>query len=72
MNLSSRHRGTASSLFGSARFLALAVCPLWFTPLYQSVAMPAIFFASAAFGVALLLPLAMLAARVSRVPAVSG
>jgi MFS transporter, ACDE family, multidrug resistance protein len=72
VSLSSRHRGTASSLFGSARFLALAVCPLWFTPLYQSVAMPAIFFASAAFGVALLLPLAMLAARVSRVSAVSG
>jgi MFS family permease len=63
VNLSPRHRGTASSLFGSARFLALAVCPLWFTPLYQSVAMPSIFFTSAIFAIILIIPLALLLLR---------
>lgn len=60
VNLAPRHRGTASSLFGSARFLAMAVCPLWFTPLYQSVAMTAIFYASAIFALVLLVPLTIL------------
>jgi len=63
VNLAPSHRGTASSLFGSARFLALAVCPLWFTPLYQSVAMSAIFYASATFAIALLVPLTVLSLR---------
>jgi MFS family permease len=63
VNLSPRNRGTASSLFGSARFLALAVCPLWFTPLYQSVAMNAIFFTSAIFAIILIIPLALLLLR---------
>jgi MFS family permease len=66
VNLAPRHRGTASSLFGSARFLAMAVCPLWFTPLYQSVAMNSIFFASAIFALALLVPLTILSLRVGR------
>lgn len=70
VNLAPRHRGTASSLFGSARFLAMAVCPLWFTPLYQSVAMTAIFYASAVFSLLLLVPLAILAMRGGRAQAI--
>jgi hypothetical protein len=41
----------------------LAVCPLWFTPLYQSVAMNAIFFTSAIFAIILIIPLALLLLR---------
>ncbi len=63
VNLAPSHRGTASSLFGSARFLALAVCPLWFTPLYQSVAKTSIFFTSAIFSIILIIPLALLLLR---------
>ena len=43
VNLAPQHRGTASSLFGSARFLAMAISPIWFTTLYQRVSMPSIF-----------------------------
>ncbi|HEX7101115.1 MAG TPA: MFS transporter [Nitrolancea sp.] len=71
VNLAPRHRGTAASLFGSARFLALAVCPLWFTPLYQSVAMTAIFYASAIFALVLLVPLTVLALRGGRAAVVA-
>jgi len=71
VNLAPGHRGTASSLFGSARFLALAICPLWFTALYQSVAMTAIFYASAIFSLALLIPLAVLSLRGGRTATVA-
>ncbi|MGA7670356.1 MAG: MFS transporter [Nitrolancea sp.] len=63
VNLAPRHRGTASSLFGSARFLAMAVSPLWFTPLYQSVANASIFFVAASSAILLLLPLVVLRMR---------
>ncbi len=63
VNLAPRHRGTASSLFGSARFLAMAVSPLWFTPLYQSVANASIFFVAASSAILLLLPLVLLRMR---------
>lgn len=63
------HRGTASSIFGSAKFLVQAIAPLWFTPLYQSVAPRSIFAVSALLAIALLAPLAWLHARRARKPA---
>lgn len=60
VNLAPDHRGTASSLFGSARFLAVAVSPLWFTSIYQSISMSSIFYVSAASAIALLIPLMVL------------
>jgi MFS family permease len=66
VNLAPLHRGAASSLFGSARFLAMAVSPLWFTTLYQSVSMSSIYYASALSAVLLLLPLGFLRSYRSR------
>ncbi len=60
VNLAPRHRGTSSSLFGSARFLAMAISPLWFTSVYQSVSMSSIFYVAAASAIVLLLPLMVL------------
>lgn len=63
VNLAPEHRGAASSLFGSARFLAMAISPLWFTSLYQSIAMSSIFYVAAASAVVLLVPLTVLRSR---------
>ncbi len=71
VNLAPQHRGAASSLFGSARFLAMAVSPLWFTPLYQSVAMTSIFYTAAASAVLLMVPLAVLRARQPQAPRIA-
>jgi MFS transporter, ACDE family, multidrug resistance protein len=57
------HRGTASSIFGSTKFLAQAVSPVWFTPLYDAVDPTMIFYAAAVMAVLLLLPLAILRGR---------
>jgi ACDE family multidrug resistance protein len=60
VTLAPQHRGAAASLFGSARFFAMAISPLWFTALYQSVALSSIFYVSAASAIVLLVPLAYL------------
>ncbi len=57
VNLTPQHRGAASSLFGSARFLAMAISPLWFTSLYERILMPSIFYVSAASALLLVIPL---------------
>lgn len=66
VTLTPLHRGAASSLFGSARFFAMAISPLWFTSLYQSVATSSIFYVSAASALLLLAPLAYLRSYRSR------
>ncbi len=60
IDLAPLHRGTASSLFGSARFLAMAVSPLWFTSIYQSISLSSIFYVSAGSAAVLLIPLMVL------------
>jgi predicted MFS family arabinose efflux permease len=60
VNLAPEHRGAASSLFGSARFLAMAISPLWFTAMYQSISTSSIFYVAALSAVLLLVPLAAL------------
>ncbi len=57
------HRGTASSIFGSTKFLAQAVSPIWFTPLYDTVDPVMIFYVAAFMAVLLILPLTMLRGR---------
>jgi MFS transporter, ACDE family, multidrug resistance protein len=57
------HRGTAASIFGSTKFLAQAVSPVWFTPLYDTVDPAAIFYVAALMAILLLLPLAILRSR---------
>jgi MFS transporter, ACDE family, multidrug resistance protein len=57
------HRGTASSIFGSAKFMAQAVSPLWFTPLYETDMPALIFYVAGIMGVALLIPLVLLRGR---------
>lgn len=56
------HRGTAASIFGSSKFLAQGISPIWFTPLY-AFGPTSIFYVSAVMALALLLPLAALYAR---------
>jgi MFS transporter, ACDE family, multidrug resistance protein len=56
-------RGTASSIYGSTRFLAQAVSPLWFTPLYEGLNPAMIFYVAALMAVLLLVPLAILRGR---------
>ncbi|MBX6341336.1 MAG: MFS transporter, partial [Thermomicrobiaceae bacterium] len=53
-------RGTASSIFGSARFFAQGIAPAWFTPLYGAVGPRSIFFVAALLAAALVGPLAAL------------
>jgi MFS transporter, ACDE family, multidrug resistance protein len=60
------HRGTASSIFGSTKFLAQAVSPVWFTPLYENVDPAMIFYVAAVMAVLLLLPLAILRGRLGQ------
>lgn len=57
------HRGTASSIFGSTKFLAQAVSPIWFTPLYDTVDPVMIFYVAAFMAVLLILPLTLLRGR---------
>lgn len=57
------HRGTASSIFGSARFMAQGISPFWFTPLYQSIGPRSVFVIAAACAMAVLIPLAALQSR---------
>ncbi len=59
------HRGTASSIFGSTKFLSQAISPLWFTPLYESIAPEMIFYVAALMAILLLVPLVLLRGRVS-------
>lgn len=61
------HRGTVSSIFGAARFYAMGVAPLWFTPLYQSLGARSIYPISAVFALALLPPLLRLRGHHARV-----
>lgn len=58
------HRGTASSIFGSTKFLAQAVSPVWFTPIYETINPAMIFFVAALMAILLLLPLAILRTRI--------
>jgi MFS transporter, ACDE family, multidrug resistance protein len=58
------HRGTASSIFGSTKFLSQAVSPLWFTPLYEAIAPEMIFYVAALMAFLILIPLFMLRHRV--------
>lgn len=60
------HRGTAASIFGSTKFLAQAVSPVWFTPLYDTVDPVMIFYIAALMAVLLLLPLAILRGRLGQ------
>lgn len=60
------HRGTASSIFGSTKFLAQAVSPVWFTPLYDSIDPTMIFYVAALMAVLLLLPLGILHGRLGQ------
>lgn len=60
------HRGTASSVFGSAKFLAQAVAPIWFTPLYQHAGPRSIFGLSALLALAVLPPLAAFRVIIAR------
>jgi MFS transporter, ACDE family, multidrug resistance protein len=57
------HRGTAASIFGSTKFLAQAVSPVWFTPLYDSVDPVMIFYGAAIMALLLLVPLTVLRRR---------
>jgi MFS transporter, ACDE family, multidrug resistance protein len=59
------HRGTASSIFGSTKFLAQAISPVWFTPLYDTIDPSMIFYVAAMMAVLLLIPLLLLRGRVS-------
>jgi predicted MFS family arabinose efflux permease len=58
------HRGTASSIFGSTKFLAQAVSPAWFTPLYGTIDPSSIFYVAALMAILILIPLALLRGRV--------
>lgn len=60
------HRGTAASIFGSAKFLAQGVAPVWFTPLYQSVGPRSIWGVAALLALALLAPLSALRGHAAR------
>ena len=60
------HRGTASSIFGSTKFLAQAVSPIWFTPLYEQIDPTMIFYVAAVMAALLLLPLAILRGRLGQ------
>ncbi len=66
VNLAPQHRGAASSLFGSARFLAMAISPLWFTSLYGRFSMHSIFIVSAISALLLVVPLLYLRSYRSR------